>query len=196
MLLLQRHATELRAFEDRWNDSEHLRKFAKPSSSLLEIKQIERSMVLTKMFDQAHSFKQKVRALEKVESGWAQDRAVSEMEKERDKLLRKQQLELENFDLHCARQTEVIRQAQELKKSAFNARQTKLASEIEDWTTHPATSLPLSSPPIFPKEVMTPRTAKRYSAFKRIAKPPVITVEPLGRVAPTKRKRPATASSI
>jgi hypothetical protein len=182
----------MNAFVEEWNNEEHLRKFAKPSPHLLTVKKTERSMCLTKMFDQAEIFRKQVRELEKEESDQAQARAYSEMEKRRDKLVAQQQLELHSFELHCARQDESIRQNQEIKRLALEARQTKVSSEIAEWTANPSQALPLMAAVVIPKAVMTPRTANRYSAFKKVSKQPVVTVRPLGNVRPAKRK-PASA---
>jgi hypothetical protein len=194
--IVKRHEEELDVFADRWNDPEYLRKFAKPSGYLLQIKKTERSMVLTKLFDQAAVFHRKVRALEKEESDLAQSRAEAEMAKDREKILEKQRQELANFDFHSARQIEQIRQAQDIKRSAYEARQAKLASEVEEWKTNTSTTMPLGGAAIIPKAAMTPRTAKRYAAFKKVVKPPIITVRPLGKVRPVSRKRPKTADTM
>jgi hypothetical protein len=194
--LLARQEKEFAEFSDHWNDPEHLRKFAKPSSQLLMVKKTERSMILAKVFDQADVFRRRVRELEKQESELAQKRAYMEMAKQREKLIAKHELELTHFDQHCAKLCEQIRQEQEVKKAAIEARQAKLSSEVEAWRMNPPTALPLMAAAILPKAVMTPRTAQRYAAFKKVAKPPVVKIQPLGNVKPPKRRRPATAQSL
>jgi hypothetical protein len=56
--------------------------------------------------------------------------------------------------------------------------------------------MPLTAAAIIPKAVMTPRTAKRYAAFKKVTKPPIIVVKPLGKVRPVIRRRPQTAETM
>jgi TolA-binding protein len=194
--LIRQQQDEIAAFVDHWNDRNHLRKYAKPSGYLLEVKKTERAMCLTKMFDQADVFRRRVRELEKKESELARARAFEEMEKERDKLLAKHQTELEHFDIHAARCLENVKREQEVARAAIEARQSKLASELDQWTLNPATALPPMAASIIPKAAMTPRTAKRYSAFKKVAKLPVITVQPLGNVKPPKWRRSRTSESL
>ncbi|OHT15718.1 hypothetical protein TRFO_13883 [Tritrichomonas foetus] len=187
---------ELTQFESRWNDQEFLKKFAKPSSRLLTMKGMERSMVLTKMFDQAEDIHHKVKELEKDESRIAQENAYREMDKERRKILYKQAQEMKIFEQHCARQIDIIKHDQEMKISSIAARQTKLESEIDEWKMNPPTALPpIASiiPDLGHQSVMTPRTVQRYSAYKKINKAPVISIKPLGKVKP--KKRPRTAFS-
>ena len=115
------------------------------------------------------------------------------MEKEKNKLLEKQQADIEHFEAHCARQIETIKHNQELKLVSLQARQSKLTSEIDMWKMNPPSALPpiaSASPDLQQQSVMTPRTVQRLSQFKRTTKQPVITVKPLGRI-----KRPRTISS-
>jgi hypothetical protein len=185
--LVLKHGEELDDFEDHWNNPEFLMKFAKPSGRLLEMKRQERSMILTKLFGQAEVLKKKVHDLEKDESQVAQNRAVYEMDKARSKMLEKHHLELRNFEQHCARQLEIIRQEQDLKMKPLLARQTKLMAEIDEWKMNPPTALPPMAsalPELRHQSVMTPRTAQRYSAFKAVSKQPRVVVRPLGNVKP------------
>jgi hypothetical protein len=195
--LQARQDGDLDVFEDHWNDRDFLKKFAKPSPQLLQLKNVERSMILTKMFDQAAIIRKKVTDMEKEESQLAQQRATVEMDKERRKLLAKHELELQAFEQHCIRQLNWIRHEQELKMAAVQARQVKLESELDDWKMNPPTALPPMAsaiPELQHQAVMTPRTAQRYSVFKKYTKPPVITVKPLGSVKP-RRTRPNSAVS-
>jgi hypothetical protein len=191
-----KHDMELDDFERHWNDQEFLKKFAKPSSGLIEVKETERSMILSKMFDQAAIVRRKVQEMEKEESAQAQERAMQEMEKERAKILARQEIECRRCEHHCAKQLEWIRHEQEMKAAAVQARQVKLESEITQWKMNPPTALPPMAsaiPELQHQAVMTPRTAQRYSMFKKIAKPPIVTVKPLGNVKPPRCARPRTA---
>jgi hypothetical protein len=156
-------------------------------------------MLLTKMFGQAEILKRQVRELEKEESGTAQNIAVAEMEREKRTILAKHALELQGFEQYCVREKAEIKRVQELKMQSLLARQTKLETEIEELTSNPPITLPpvaSSLPDLRHPAAMTPRTAQRYSAFKRIEKGPTISVHPLGSVRPFSRRRPRTADSI
>jgi hypothetical protein len=185
---------ELAYFEDHWNDREYLKRFARPSAYLIQLKATERSLILVKMFDEAVEVHKKVRDLEKQESQMAQGKANAEMEREKKKLISKHVKEWEVFDHYCQQRLEMIRHDQELKIKTIQARQTKLESEIEVWKANPPTGLPpiASAYPDFRKQpVMTPRTLRRLAAFKAAAKSPTVRVKPLGNVKP-KRVRPKT----
>ena len=196
--LRRRQDEELDAFQAHWNDIDFLKKFAKPSARLLQLKNMERSMILTKMFTEVQDVKRKIKELEKEESEKAQARAVQEMDKERKKILARHALEQRTFEQHCARQLEMIKQNQELKMRSVQARQVKLTSEIDEWKMNPPTALPpmaSANPDLQHQAIMTPRTAQRYAVFKKVSKPPSITIKPLGRVKP-RRKRPHTAAAV
>ena len=196
--LRRKQDEELDAFQEHWNDIDFLKKFAKPSARLLQLKNMERSMILTKMFTQVQEVKRKIKELEKEESDKAQARAVQEMDKERKKILARHALEQRTFEQHCARQLETIKQNQELKMQSIQKRQAKLESEIDEWKMNPPTALPpmaSANPDLQHQAVMTPRTAQRYSVFKKVSKPPSITIKPLGRVKP-RRKRPQTSAAV
>jgi hypothetical protein len=135
----------------------------------LLVKKIERHMLLTKMFNQAEVLKRQVREMEKEESGNAQNTAVAEMEHEKKRILTKHALELQTFEQYCAKETAEIKRVQELKMQSLLARQTKLETEIGDWTSNPAIALPpvaSSLSELRHPAAMTPRTAQRYSAFR------------------------------
>lgn len=154
-------------------------------------------MVLTKMFDQAEQIRRKVKDVEREESDQAQERAVREMDKQRRKIIARHESEEKVFEQHCLRNIEIIKHDQEMKIKSVQARQSKLSSEIDEWKMNPPTALPpiaSAIPDLQHPSVMTPRTAQRYSVFKKVTKPPSITVKPLGSVKP-KRKRPKTSAA-
>jgi hypothetical protein len=118
------------------------------------------------------------------------------MGKQRQKLLVKHQRQLEHFALHANTQNEHIKQSQDVKMQAVLARQAKLENEIEQCKNSQVTTLPpmaSASPDVAHLVVLTPRTATRYSSFKKVVKGPVITIKPLGNITPCKRKRAAVA---
>ena len=55
--IIQNQETELDQFESKWNDEEFLRKFTKPSSSLIAKQSLQHSYVLMKDFDRAEELK-------------------------------------------------------------------------------------------------------------------------------------------
>jgi hypothetical protein len=179
-----RHEDDLDSFERRWNDPDFLKKFAKPSGELLTLKNKERSLILTKMFDEAGAVHERVAQLEQEESGNAQERAVHEMQTERSQVLEKHATELRIFEHHCQKEIQLIQREQERKLQAAQARQSKLESEIDDAKLGPSKSMHTE---LLHQTVMSPRTAKRYSAFKKVIVPAHIKIRPLGKIRPKKR---------
>ncbi|OHS94268.1 hypothetical protein TRFO_39536 [Tritrichomonas foetus] len=196
------HSTELEEFEAKWNDPEYLRIFEKPSSRLLQLKKMERSMVLSKMYDKAAVVHQKIKEAEKAESSESQLRAIFEMKKQQKKILMKQKQELDVFEQHCERNINLIQRNQEIKMKSILSRKTKLETEMGMIKDGHKNSLPVIGvmPPTPNGKIessMTPRTAQRYSSFKAINKGPHISVKPLGNLFPKKllrlaRSAPAT----
>jgi hypothetical protein len=175
----------LAAFEDKWNDEEFLRQFAKPSSHLLALKRVERSLVLAKDFDRAEAAKKEVARLEKEESFEAQKRAEGEMKKRQVRLLEKQAAE-KHLCLEAAEKAMVVIESERLVLlEGLLSRQIKLTGELEAAkTTKPSALPPLKSKRGKERDdvVMTPRTAQRYAAFKTVVHRPKVTVKPLGLV--------------
>lgn len=127
--IIQNQETELDQFESKWNDEEFLRKFTKPSSSLIAKQSLQHSYVLMKDFDRAEELKNEIESMEKSESRVAQNKAENEMLKEQKKLIEKHQNEIDSFNQFSKRQIDIIKSRQEVKLEPLIARKKKL--EIE-----------------------------------------------------------------
>jgi hypothetical protein len=177
------HEEELNQFEDKWNREEFLMRFAKPSSYLLQVKKIERSLVMAKDFEKAELYRKQVASLEKEESVLAQHRAEREMKIQHQKLLDKQQIEVEAFERTCEQQRLVFLHDRELLLEKLHARQLSLTNEVEMRKNSRETL-----PPLIPgrghfvtqESAMTPRTIQRFAAYKTCVKTPKVVVKPLG----------------
>lgn len=197
--IIQKQDEELNLFERKWNDPNYIQKYAKPSSVLLAMKTKERSMVITKMFDQAEHVHNKVKELEKIESKQAQELAENDMEKEKQKILAKQDSQIEAYKIHCNQQIELIKRNHEVEKKKKQEKIQKLKDEIQELKKNPITALPPMSAPcqeMMAQSIMTPRTMKRYTMYKSQSKKPVLTLNPLKNVRPTKRSRTKFYSSL
>ena len=182
--LLSQHEHELDDFEEHWNDQEFLRiTFARPSSTLLQLKATERQLIITKMFDRAEEIKKKCQELEVQESEEAQRNAFREMEKAQKKIESRHKVELEVFEQHYQKNMNEIQRNHDIKMQAMEARRVKLEKEIDEFK-HPNTmQLPkIVATPDNVETVMTARTAQRYSTYKSSMKSPKITIKPLGKI--------------
>lgn len=182
--LIAQQNLELDEFEEHWNDETFLRmNFAKPSSQLLMLKQLERQMILAKMFDRADEIKKKSIELEKKESAEAQETAYQERDKAQKKIEERHKLALDVFEQHSKKIINQIQRNHDIKMQALEARKTKLESEIEEMKrTQTSAPLKLSPIPENVETVMTARTAQRYSSYKTTKKSPMITIKPLGKI--------------
>jgi hypothetical protein len=178
----KKHAQELALFEDKWNDEEWLRQFAKPSSHLLAVKKIERSLVLSKDFERAEAAKRQVMRLEKEESSMAQKRAESEMKRQQQRLLEKHAADGRVFVDMAEKAIVAIESERLLLLEGLLARQIKLQSELEVAKDMKTVLPPLKVGQGPADQVMTPRTAQRYAAYKTVVGRPKVTVRPLGLV--------------
>lgn len=187
-------------FEYKWNDPEFLKIFEKPSAGLLHLKKMERSLVLTKAFDQAEQLHRRAVELEKEECAAAQRRAYAEMSKEREKILAKHEQELAVFDQHAKRNVDIIIRNEDIKIRSLMVRKEKLESEMvvmkEKKKKHirPLIGTMPQVAGARPESVMTPRTAQRYSIYKAQERSPHLTVKPLGNVGNRRRKTTSRTS--
>jgi len=192
-ILLANHEDQLESFESRWNDSSFLQKFARPSTYLLQMKGMERSMVLSKMFEEAENHKKKTQMIEREESRTAQQKAYTEMTRERTRLLEKQRIEISSFDSHCNKSLGDIKKVQELRLQPLVARKNTLLSDLKVLNNQIESQTVTKSVDI-PHPIMTPRTAQRLSLYKSVSKAPQVTVKPLGNVNPMKKKSRCTTA--
>jgi hypothetical protein len=170
-------------FEDKWNREGFLMRYAKPSPYLLQIKKIKRSFVMAKDFERAELYRRQVAALEKEESQAAQERAERGMKLQHQKLLEKQQTEVEAFERVRAHQKAVFEHDGALLLAKLTARRTSIENEVEMRKNSRETL-----PPMIPGRSiqvrqdcpMTPRTIARFSAYKACVKTPKVVVKPLG----------------
>jgi len=190
--------TELDSFEEQWNNEEYLRKFAKPSAKLLQLRNVERTFVMMKEFDKADGVRKEIEEMEREESQIAQSRAEDTMKRYQKKLLEKHGSELQQFDLVCRRSMEVLQKNNNMKRDSILARQAKLSIELETLKKRKPSLLPPLVTPSNQKEsqeqVITPRTAQRYNVYKAVTRNPKITVKPLGSFMGRKKTRLSTGN--
>jgi hypothetical protein len=191
--LARAHEHDLVEFEDRWNDEEFLLRFAKPSTHLLQIKAVERSLILQKDLERAEAYRVQVAQLEKAESAAAQERAEAEMRRQRAALLVRHDAEKMALKELCERGMRIIVTQREHALEPLVARMTTLKAEVDAAkhirfeTLPPLTQVKAANPT--EEATMTPRTVQRYSAFKTNVKHPKIVVKPLGNIIRKKRQK-------
>jgi siroheme synthase (precorrin-2 oxidase/ferrochelatase) len=185
---------ELDEFETKWNDETFLLRFAKPSTRLLELQGIVRSLVLQKDLERAETFRLQVAQLEKHESHNAQERAEAEMHKAHVALQQKQDGERLAFKTLCETEMRVLVSQRELGLAPLVARQAVMEAEadaarrVKFETLPPLTQVKAANPT--DEATMTPRTVQRYAAFKTNVQHPKVVVRPLGVIVKKRRRTP------
>jgi hypothetical protein len=182
------HRTQMQAFEERWNSEEHLRRYTKPSPALLNMKAMEKSMVIAKMFDQAKALRRTASSREKAESSDRQTAAVYEMAVERLRLVERHDRELEALKMKSTMLYDMEKKEIEQEERPFInqiARLEKMLADEENGVVPdpPMTPWSISVTAKDATELMSARTAQRFSAFKTAPPGPKLKIQPLGPVA-------------
>lgn len=188
-VLEESHDKELHEFEARWNSTDFLHKFEKPSNLLMEKQAVLKSLIIQKDYDKADLVQLEIEQLEASESRKAQVIAEEKMRIDQSHLAKKQKFQMDMLaDSGDQDMTELIRN-QDAAIEVLLARQKQLEREIE---TVKLAKMPgaRSYSAARSDPAMTPRTIKRYSSFRVNNKKPKIVVKPLGTILKTKKKRP------
>jgi hypothetical protein len=155
------------------------------------MKAIEKSMVVSRMFDQAKGVRQTARACEKVETSERQDLARQEMELERARLLARQERELATLRAKCTQLLTVAKTQAEAEERPFKAQ----VAALEKTTQELRSSAPV--PAVSPLNVVasprgddliTPRTVFRFSTFKLVPMNPKLKIQPMSSMEAGPRK--------
>ena len=166
------HDQEISDFESKWNSEDYLRRYSKPSPKFLQLKAVERSMVITRMFDQAKQMRTSSRTLEKRETCDAQDRARKIMITEKTRIKSRQDKEFEDFQEKCDKIIETLKNSMKKDEIPYKNRIASLERMIENLKVSSSKTVPMVLP--LPKnssdgtstELLTSRTAFKYSAYK------------------------------
>jgi hypothetical protein len=178
---------ELQAFEARWNSDDFLRRYSKPTPALLNMKAMEKSMVIAKMFDQAKEMRRVASETEKGDTVDRQEMAYYEMNQERCNLLDRHQREKLLLDEKCAQLKEITRKQAELDERPLRTMVARLEKEIEELKQG------ADDPPITPAlasitssespELVSARTAYKFAAYRSAASSLKLKIQPMGAVA-------------
>jgi hypothetical protein len=196
------HRGQLQAFEERWNSEDFLRRYSKPSATLLNMKAMEKSMVVARMFDQAKAFRRAAVVTEKVETVDKQTVAVREMTVERARLIDRHEREMQTMKTKCSQLYDIEKRAIEQEERPLLSQVARVEKMLEDERNGAVTepTLTVRSIVTTPRKSMglvSARTAYRFSAYKATAQNAKLQIQPLGSVAsaPAKPVRTIRVSS-
>lgn len=99
----ERHETERRDFEHKWSTQETLSQFSKPSSKLLHLKRMQKTLALSHDFANARQLKLTADRMQKEESIKASKKATDSMKRAYQNLMNQQQNEIRCFNENCQR---------------------------------------------------------------------------------------------
>ena len=101
--LADKHADEMKEFEEQWGNPANLIQYNKPSSQLLFLRKQQKRLALAKQFQEAKRVKLNADKLEKTETVNAEVKAITAMQLAYEKLKEKQAKEVECFKEHETR---------------------------------------------------------------------------------------------
>lgn len=196
-VLSEQHDQEIATFEKKWNSEDFLRRFTKPSSQLLQMKAIERSMVVAKMFDQAKTLRRTALFTERREANEQQQRAKKEMEQERQRMVDRQAREFETLQHKCHQLMEITMKQIETDERPCLRKIQRLERELDELkngsvSVSAATArggcVTERGPKAEKNPLVSARTTFRYSAYKASTQSTKLKIQPLGAVAQGPRK--------
>ena len=97
------HEEEVENFLSKWKDPSFLRPFNKPSSKLLQLREQEKAMAISRMYSQAKEMKAVADRLQREETQQAQAKISATMTMERNKLAAKQNKEVNAWNSYRQR---------------------------------------------------------------------------------------------
>lgn len=201
--LIKKHQEARELYQDQWRDPAMMIPFNKPSTRLLQLRKIQKSLALTKKFAEAKRIKMQADDLALIEAEDAKRRAYDVIRKGYQTLLEQQAKEIECFDEHQRRSENYIL----LEKMRLTEPIKKLIHSLEISQDHD-TKAPLTS--TIPQNTMvrgvkvsprstdaaTPRTVKRLKDYKVNDEPPKLNLNGLALRRFAASKRPISSCRV
>ena len=126
----ERHEQERRLFENHWSQAAILMPFSKPSSSLLQLRSMQKAFALSHDFVNARQLKITAEKKQKEESIEASKKATKSMKKEYITLLNRQQNEISCFSENCNRKLGKLEQQRDFELKVNENVRSQLASRV------------------------------------------------------------------
>jgi hypothetical protein len=171
--LRQQHEAARQSFEDEWSRPDRVLRFSKPSSSLLQVRQMQKSLAISHRFDQAKALKREGDQLQRAESAVAGERATDAMKIAYAALLEKEERERECLRANGERKMAVLEGERERKLTAnWNLKcQLEVKKGRPGMPFRPTVTVPQvggkKAPPPHVPGVISVRTRVQYLGFKK-----------------------------
>lgn len=188
---------EIEEFIARWKDPVFLRPFGKPSPKLLQLREQERAMAVSRMYAQAKEMKAYADKLQREETQAAQARINSQMSIERSKLSAKHEKEMDTLRTYKERMLKSMEndKARELRpiKTALAQIKSKKHSPSK-LPTLPSGRETSMSTVHNQREADTQRAQTKYSQFRAEKKTTLLDIVPVDDAVLQQMRRPQRAT--
>jgi type II secretory pathway pseudopilin PulG len=182
------HHEQMQAFEKKWNSEDFLRRYTKPTPQLIQLKAVEKSMVVARMFDQAKLVRRNAHSAEKQETLERQDMARHEMMLERQQIIDRHTREKSHLKSKCSELLDVGKRQIETEERPFLAHVARFERVVEELKSGAANeplitpSIAVTSPGRACYELVSARTVKKFAAYKVAPQTPKLKIQPMGTV--------------
>ncbi|OHS94737.1 hypothetical protein TRFO_10882 [Tritrichomonas foetus] len=199
------HEQEIDTFINKWKDPNFLRPFNKPSSRLLQLREQEKAMAISRMYAQAKEMKAIADRLQREETQAAQAKINATMTMERNKLAVKQNKEVSAWNSYRNRMIKSMQtdKQKELRPIVTAMHQIKAKKTAPSRMPSSLPNLPNNKPDTAVSESSlsnnsnnySPRTQAIYSHFRSEKKTTLLDVGPVDEQTLLAMKKPTTARS-
>ena len=194
--LKEKHKKELEEFSEKWRDPNYLRQFNKPSSKLLQLREMERARAVSRMYQQAKDIKIVADKLQQEETQRAQAKIARQMQIDKQKLLDRQKNDLVSNEQHKKKVLLDMKKEKEKTTKPIHAAISQMRAKKD---TIPLTTKPRSAAFSAPQESITPispRTHEKYLSFRTEKKKTRLDVHPVDeKTLKTPKSRGTTSKS-
>lgn len=173
--LYERHEAERKAFEEDWARPQAVKAFSKPSSSLLQIRRMQKTHALAHDFEQAIRLKAAGDEMQREESHKASKLAQASMKVAYATLIEKQERELDCFMANGHRKLSILESERDRKLKANENLRSQLETRIKNpkQPRKPRGSMVSSS---LDSPVIAMKTRNQFARFKNTSEPTRLTV--------------------
>lgn len=180
----KKHIQELEEFQEKWNNEDYLRKFSKPSSELLALKDRERRFARAKLFNDAKTFRQKANQQEIEETKTAQERAYHKMKFQKSILLQKQAKEMEVAIDSANKNYEIVQK----KRKDMEDEQIRKIEAIQK-RTQDGVSIKIGYTPTTARAMTSMSATRKIIGLNRNPEIPKLEIKKLGAVTAREKRK-------
>jgi hypothetical protein len=155
---------------------------------LIQLKAVEKPMVVARMFDEAKLIRRSAHATERLETIERQDMARHNMMLEKQQIIDRHTREKGHLKSKCSELLDVGKRQVETEERPFLAqvaRFERVMEHLKSGTAHEpliTPSIAITSPGRAAYELVSPRTVRKFAAYKVAPQSPKLKIQPMGTV--------------